>query len=97
MNPLGFPNMQNIGLGGVNPMASLATNPGSLGTMGTMQNALAGVSTADPLGQTYPSISPYTASFSNPYSAFMLPSPTRQQQKEGTLHPTCSKNMKTYL
>ena len=81
--------MQNIGLGGVNPMASLAANPGSLGTMGTMQNALAGVSAADPLGQTYSNISPYTASFNNPYNSFMLQSPTRQQQKEGRL---CSQN-----
>ena len=83
LNPLGFPNMQNIGIGGVNPMASLGTNPGSLGTMGTMQNAMTGVSTADPLAQTYSSLSPYTASFNNPYSSFMLQSPTRQQQKEG--------------
>ena len=75
--------MQNIGIGGVNPMASLGTTPGSLGTMGAMQNALTGVSTADPLAQTYPSISPYTANFSNPYNSFMLQSPTRQQQKEG--------------
>ncbi|CAB3989199.1 CUGBP Elav-like family member 3-A isoform X3 [Paramuricea clavata] len=83
LNPLGFPNMQNIGIGGVNPMASLGTNPGSLGTMGTMQNAMTAVSTADPLAQTYSNLSPYTASFSNPYNSFMLQSPARQQQKEG--------------
>jgi hypothetical protein len=81
--------MQNIGIGGVNPMASLGTNPGSLGTMGTMQNAMTGVSTADPLAQTYSSLSPYTASFNNPYSSFMLQSPTRQQQKEGICNLSC--------
>lgn len=84
LNPLGFPNIQNMGIGGVNPMASLATNPASLGTMGTMQSAMTGVSTADPLAQTYSSMSPYTAaSFSSPYNSFLLQSPTRQQQKEG--------------
>ena len=60
VSPLGFPNMANIGIGGVNPMASLGASAGSLGTMGTMQSAMTGVSTADPLAQTYSSMAPYT-------------------------------------
>ena len=50
--------MQSMGVGGVNPMASLGTSPGTMGTMGTL-NPMSGVSAADPLSQSYSSVSPY--------------------------------------
>ena len=50
--------MQSMGVAGVNPMASLGTSPGAMGTLATL-NPMSGVSAADPLSQSYSSVSPY--------------------------------------
>lgn len=63
-------------------MASLTSTPASLGTMGGIHNSMAGVSSPDPLAQTYSGLTPYTAGFNSPYNPLMLQLP-RQQQKEG--------------
>ena len=51
-----------MGVGGLNPMASLGTSAGSMGTMGAMGtlSPMSGVSSTDPLTQSYSSVSPYT-------------------------------------